>query len=176
MVVLGTEPIVLQCMFGWSNFKLCDTNRKDVYYIYTVWVPLVGQFSQQWLAEYKKTSMLETMARYMETLKNECRLEFVTGLGGNYISEYNPVYCNIADCGIGHEMKDVCCIKRVTRTKQMPIIQRATFWKLYCQMFSIDILKPIYATQTVIYYYKSPAPFLFSLREINQYNVYGMDM
>ena len=95
-VIIGAEPRALQCNFGRMLCKLCDMNRKDVTLHVLSECPSLDDVRRNGWRDIK-TSMPDAMARHVERLPVENRLEFIlSGLGGNYINEWKLIYCNIA--------------------------------------------------------------------------------
>ena len=95
-VIMGAEPRTLQCNFGRTMCKLCDMNRKDVTLHVLSECPSLDDVRRNGWRDIK-ISMPDAMARHVETLPVENRLEFILSrLGGNYINEWKLIYCNIA--------------------------------------------------------------------------------
>ena len=95
-VIMGAETRTLQCNFGRTMCKLCDMNRKDVTLHILSESPSLDDVRRNGWRDIK-ISMLDAMARHVETLPVENRLEFIlSGLGGYYINEWKLIDCNFA--------------------------------------------------------------------------------
>ena len=95
-VIMGAEPRARQCNFGRTICKLCDMNRKDVtLHVLSVCPSLEDVRRNGW--RDIKMSMPDAMARHVETLPVENRLEFIlagldetTSMNGNWYTVILP--------------------------------------------------------------------------------------
>ena len=123
-VIMGAEPRTLQCNFSRTVCKLCGMNRKDVTVHVLSECPSLDDVRRNGWRDIK-ISMPDAMARHLETLPVENRLEFIlSGLGGNYTNEWKLIYCNIAKFVTNiyiyrfiYILKVIDCFQRATWTE-----------------------------------------------------------